>query len=488
MAWSIFDYPNGNALATVWAVELLSALGIQATPDKLQFIFDWEKSEGGGGKFNPLNQGPVPGQPQLTTTGQQFGGGAADFASWQAGIQGAVAYLNMPNYQPILQQLRSGNGQGAKLALWNSPWAASHYGYGSNWSTAPYTPMSPAEIAGMAQSVGLSGNIVSVGSTGTGNPTGGNVTSAPGNAINGQPLSMADIPAVVAWIKQNWGGYAWLLNEPGLAPVLEKAAVEGLSADQVQALIEQTPWWKTTSAAMRQYEQDRAMNPADYNFNTPGSKAAQMYAQIANAAAGFGVMLSPTQIQQLASQALQFGWTNQQIQMYVGKDATTSNAQQVVQQLNTIANSYFQTLSHQNQQLWASQVAGGLRTLPEFQAQMAQQAAGQWTGYAQQLLNGYTMTQLTDNLRQEAAKTMEVDPNSINFTNDPLYSRIVDFAPPTPAGATQLPQHRVMTLSEMDQFLKSTRQWDFTQNARDQAATMAQTIAENFGRIPGATM
>jgi hypothetical protein len=134
MPWSIFTDGGGKEVAVGWAQQLLKAINAPVTPETTQFVYDWEVSEGGGGKFNPLNQGPVPGQPQLTTTGQQYGGGAADFASWQAGLQGAVAYLNMPNFTAVRDALRRGDAVGARSALIASPWAASHYNGGASFS------------------------------------------------------------------------------------------------------------------------------------------------------------------------------------------------------------------------------------------------------------------------------------------------------------------------------------------------------------------
>lgn len=159
MAWSIFSQPGDAPKA--WAQDLLSLIGAPRTPGNVQFVYDWEKSEGGGGKFNPLNQGPVPGQPGLTTTGSQFGGGAADFASWSAGLQGASDYLHMPNFQPILNNLKANNPVGARSALIASPWAASHYGGGSAFSNAP-VPGGKASLPGVTASL----------------------TSAPGGALN----------------------------------------------------------------------------------------------------------------------------------------------------------------------------------------------------------------------------------------------------------------------------------------------------------------
>lgn len=136
MPWSIFTQGGGQGAALTWARDLLKMLGAPESKGNQQFVYDWEVSEGGGGKYNPLNQGPVPGHPELTTTGSQFGGGAADFASWQAGLTGAVDYLGMDNFRDIATALRANNPQAARTALIASPWAASHYGYGSGFSDA----------------------------------------------------------------------------------------------------------------------------------------------------------------------------------------------------------------------------------------------------------------------------------------------------------------------------------------------------------------
>jgi hypothetical protein len=134
MAWSIFTNGGGDGAALTWAENLLQALGAPQTPGNEQMVYDWEVSEGGGGVYNPLNEGPVPGQPQLTSTGSQYGGGAADYVSYQAGIQGAVDYLNMSNYTQVKAGLMANNPSAAESALIASPWAASHYGGGAAFS------------------------------------------------------------------------------------------------------------------------------------------------------------------------------------------------------------------------------------------------------------------------------------------------------------------------------------------------------------------
>lgn len=179
MAWSIFQQGGGQGAAVTWAQDFLKAAGLPVTPANVKFVYDWEVSEGGGGKYNPLNQGPVPGKPSLTTTGQQYGGGAADFASYAAGIQGAVDYLNMSSYRGVLNALKSGNNyQQAASALWASPWAGSHYGYGSMWSTSAAPGVAPLQGGSSAtltstQGTGTSGSSGSSSGTSTPSASGG---------------------------------------------------------------------------------------------------------------------------------------------------------------------------------------------------------------------------------------------------------------------------------------------------------------------------
>lgn len=178
MAWSIFTDGGGNGAALTWAKDLLGKVGAPLSKGNEQFIYDWEVSEGGGGKYNPLNQGPVPGGPGLTTTGSQYGGGAADFKNWAAGLTGAADYLQMPAYAGVLDGLRNNDPAAARSALIASPWASSHYGYGSSFSDSPL----PGQASALA-------------------PAGGGAGSGPGSSSSSNPLSsLASLPSTLSKI------------------------------------------------------------------------------------------------------------------------------------------------------------------------------------------------------------------------------------------------------------------------------------------------
>lgn len=442
-----------------WAIAQLQYMGLPATPANIQFLVSWAAMEGGNwnntAHYNPLNT-----TLRYGASSSMNSVGVQSFASWQDGLAATAQTLN--GYPQIMAALRSGNAEAAN----QSGQLASDF---SKWSGGGYTQIGSNTSYGTA--------------TATPNQAGGGTVTQAGGTSGGQTLSMSDIPAVQDYIRSNFGTDSWLLDIPDVATVLEQAVVNGESPAQVQAAIEQTPWWKTTSQAVKNYEQDKANNPADYSFTTEGSKASQTLAQIQATAAQAGVQLDLQTAQTLANNAMQYGWTSQQIQQAIGSrvryNGQTGNAGSIVQQLTAMAGQYYQTVTPQALQSWAQNIAAGTQNIQQFQAQMAQNAAMKWTGFAGQIKAGNTMQQLTDSLRQDAAKTMEVDPSSIDFVNNPVYSKILDYVPPdSPNGV-----HRVMTNSEMDQYLKTQPAWGYTQQARDAAAQLEQTITSTWGKI-----
>lgn len=162
MAWSIFTEGGGPGAAYTWAVDLLRKIGAPLSTGNEQMIFDWETSEGGGGKYNPLNQGPDPGHPELTSTGAQYGGGAADYVSWSAGLQGAADYLAMPAFAPIATALKANDPVTARADLISSPWAASHYGGGQSFSNTA--------LPGKASALGAAGGSADTTAAASSNP------------------------------------------------------------------------------------------------------------------------------------------------------------------------------------------------------------------------------------------------------------------------------------------------------------------------------
>jgi hypothetical protein len=298
------------------------------------------------------------------------------------------------------------------------------------------------------------------------------------------------MPDLIAYIQKNFPTLAWMLGVPQAASTLEQIVAGGITdPNQIQARIQASDWWKTTSASVRQYEQTLATDPSALNFGAAGSQAQQTLGTVMAEAGKLGVQLSLTQAQQLALDNIRFGWQTAELDQAIGSYVTyaaggATDAPGVIKQLQAHAGQYLLPTTPDVLRSWAQNIVAGTQNMDQFDAYLARTASTKWTGMAGQIAQGMTPMQITDNLRTEAAKTMEVAPDSIDFVNNPMYTKILDFVPPAAPGHPAPAQpHRIMTSSEMDAYLKGSDQWQYTQQARDQASALGRQLAQTWGKM-----
>src|SRR6185436_7581792 len=115
-------------------VDFLKRLGNDApAPATVVMVVEWTLAEdSGSGAFdrnNPLNT-TQPGFAENATINND---GVKGYESRSAGIDAAVHTITNGLYDDVVQALLANDAEGAKRALWASPWAGSHYGYGAGW-------------------------------------------------------------------------------------------------------------------------------------------------------------------------------------------------------------------------------------------------------------------------------------------------------------------------------------------------------------------
>lgn len=451
MAWSIFSDGGGDGAALTWARQFLQSLGVPESASNIEFVYQWEKSEGGGGKYNPLNQGPVPGNNTLTSTGQQYGGGAADYVSWQAGIQGAVDYLHMSNYTAVLAALKAGDGNAAKQALWASPWAASHYGYGSNWSGAS-TPTQGDALLGVSLAA-TQGQLTPY------DPT-TNVTAT----ISPQELA------------QQYGyAYSMLNAIPELKTLFNQAVAGQWDATRFQASLIATKWYQSHSAAQRAYIAE--------GYTDPSTQRAQWQAQqaaVEAAAAKMGASLSPGTVGVLATEYLMNGWNADQLNKamanYIQWDANGAMGGQAGDEemaLRGLANNNGVQISNNWLLTMARHIADQSTTLEDAQGYIRQQAEKMFPNYAKEIAAGQNMSDLAAPYASDYEKILEVGPGQTNLF-DPNMVKALQYKDPTG-------QNTTMPLWQFDQTLRNDPRWLKTQNAQDTTMGVGRQILQDFG-------
>jgi hypothetical protein len=287
-------------------------------------------------------------------------------------------------------------------------------------------------------------------------------------------------PALQQYIHESYGYIGdYLLQVPELLPILVASGLGQLDAAQMDAAVVGTNWWKTTSAAQRNFQELQATNPGE-----AAQQVSQMQDTILSEAQAIGVTVPPDQIKNFAQMAVAFGWSSDVINqtLRAGGGFSTANPQfgaaaTFQDQARQLAGEYNINVSDSQMQAYVKQNVAGTLTADGLQSLFAQQAEQQSPWMAASIKMGVTPSQYLSGYSSAAGTTLGLDPSSINWT-DPKWNRALL---KTNADGTQAP----VSIGQFQQALMKDPSYGYqnTQGARDQAYSAAQQIAQTFGRI-----
>lgn len=125
------DYTSRKATKSEikWAENFLKQLGDTPTPDNVAALISWRRTEGGGGKNNPLNSGfKVSGSTDYNHTANG-GSGVQNYTSEAQGMSAEISNLKLKGfgYESILSSLKNGSSESKILSdIYNSQWGTGH--------------------------------------------------------------------------------------------------------------------------------------------------------------------------------------------------------------------------------------------------------------------------------------------------------------------------------------------------------------------------
>ncbi|WP_022888987.1 hypothetical protein [Agromyces italicus] len=116
-----------------WAKLVIVEGGWPLTDENVTFMMRWMRQENGADNWwnrnNPLNNGQ----------GSGGGSGLGSYVTLVEAAYYAAENLRSGRYPAVDAALAEGDSADATAqAIWASPWASSHYGYGTHWSSRPY--------------------------------------------------------------------------------------------------------------------------------------------------------------------------------------------------------------------------------------------------------------------------------------------------------------------------------------------------------------
>jgi hypothetical protein len=280
--------------------------------------------------------------------------------------------------------------------------------------------------------------------------------------------------------KEQYGGYyAIIQGVPELTELIKNAVSQKWSNSKFTYELQQTNWYKTTSASTRTWDTNKQLDPASAQQQIDTRSAS-----IREAALNLGVNLDDATIAKLSEDSLRGNWDQQILNNSIGAEASKTSAGMsglrtgfLGQQLKQTASDYGVQLSDQTFNMWVEKVARGEENAKSFQQYALNTAKALFPGITTQLDQGLTFQQITDPYKQTAARTLEINPDTIDFT-DPKWSKAITFT-------TDKGEQRPMNSNEWGNYLRSERSlgYEYTNEARSRAYQVTSGLANLFGKI-----
>lgn len=267
--------------------------------------------------------------------------------------------------------------------------------------------------------------------------------------------------------------FAALTAIPEVANLLNQASLEGWSNDQLTVHLMATNWWKSKSDTERVWEATKLSDPAK-----AAQTKSQMAQQVNDEAGKLGVNLDPNQVMFIAEGAVGQGWNASQLQQAIAGNAQINKdrpgqIQSTQTQFATVAAQYGIPISPHTTFDWAKRVAEGTADPSGFTEYARQQAKISHPYWSTQLDQGLTVRQLADPYLQQAARLLEISPDTVNLS-DPKWNFTT-----SDAKGTQVPMNQLDWSKKL--MTDPAYGWDKTGNAKDAAFQIQAQLREAFG-------
>ena len=431
-----------------FARAVLAAIGAPASNENIAFMLAWFKREGTRASYNPLAT-----TLKYGNYGKDLNSvGVKNYSDWDSGVNATAKTLTNGLYNGIVADLRANNPQGA---------ANNHAAEFKKYSGGGYS-----SISGIGDYVG--------GDIHTANPSGAGAGGSGSGALPGLPPN-ATPEQIESYIRENYPQASGFLDIPEIRAKLIEAAQNKWTATKLQAEMQATTWWRTNSAAVRQYWALKGTDPAELGslINAKHSQLQPLLRQI-----GF-----EGDDRAFSEQALMYGWTDDEITKVLSEGLQRQSTRAGLTEGSTVdlsadglvkiaRNEYFMPVSRTDVERWAVDIFAGTRTEEQFRDYMGKLAEARFPGLAK---TGVSPGEFLAPIKNIIADTLEISPDAVDLM-DRRYQGVLEV---TQADGTLRP----MTFSEAGKWARSQPEYQRTKAAIDDASRMAQTIAERFGQV-----
>lgn len=190
---------------------------------------------------------------------------------------------------------------------------------------------------------------------------------------------------------------------------------------------------------------------------------------------GKGIKLDDAALTAILGEAYDQGLSDDQIDLKVlskTKSPFGGDTLEAVQSLNQYANAFGINYSQKDIDQWSRNIFAGLTTIADVQAKIRQDSASAFPAYAAQIEKGTSLEALASAYKSSIANILEKDPDSITF-EDPYLRRALQY--------TVDGKPAIKPLWQFEKELRSTVEWEYTNNARDTIDSLSLKVLKDWG-------
>ena len=170
------------------------------------------------------------------------------------------------------------------------------------------------------------------------------------------------------------------------------------------------------------------------------------------------------------------GWTDKQLELnLLGKTVTslTGGALGQTQALKQYADAFGMSYNPLTYDIWTKSLLAGTMTSEDIQNKMRQDSASSFPVFADQINAGKSLDSLASAYKTSIANILEQDPDNISWTNPNLRKALQN--------VDKDGKPILMPIWQFEKNLRSTTEWEYTNNARDTMDSLSLKVLRDWG-------
>lgn len=174
--------------------------------------------------------------------------------------------------------------------------------------------------------------------------------------------------------------------------------------------------------------------------------------------------------------AFDAGWSENQLDLAALKGTTQplgGSALASADYIKQYANQFGMSYGAGDYASWSSSIFAGETTLEDIKSKVRMDAKSSYPAYADQIDKGVDLNSLASAYKNSISKILEVDPDSITY-NDPHLRKALQYVGTDGKPATK-------PLWQFEKELRSTVEWQYTQNARNELDSLSLKVLQDWG-------